>query len=98
MIILDELKKYIFEYQCDFKKHDMDMAGVIVSYKTFQDIRTQHPLGFIEMSDGSAYLYGLLVIKHSLCPDDKAYIVNQDVVNDFILSQLIMRGEQNDTD
>ena len=91
MTILDELKKAISEYYGDFKKHDM--AGVIVSYKTFQDIRTQHPLGFVEMSDGSAYLYGLLVIKHPLCPDDKAYLINQDLVNDFLWHQSIVRGD-----
>ena len=94
MTILDELKKAVSEYQCDFKKHDM--AGVIVSYKTFQDIRTQHPLGFIETSDGDAYLYGLLVIKRSLCPDDKAYVINQDLVNDIVRSQTIMRGDSDD--
>ena len=90
--LVDELKKAVSEYQCDFKKHDM--AGVIVSYETFQDIRAQHPLEFIVTSDGDAYLYGLLVIKHPLCPDDKAYVINQDVVNDIIWSQLIMRGEE----
>lgn len=31
MTILDELKKAVSEYHCDFKKHDM--AGVIVSHK-----------------------------------------------------------------
>ena len=91
MTILDELKKAVSEYQCDFKKHDM--AGVVVSYKNYQDIRTQHPLGFVEMSDGSAYLYGLLVIKHPLCPDDKAYLINQDLVNNYIWHQLIVRGD-----
>ena len=91
MTILDELKKYVSEYQCDFKKHDM--AGVIVSLNAYQYLRIQHPLGFVAMSDGSAYLYGLLVIKHPLCPDDKAYVINQDVVNDIVLSQLIMRGD-----
>ena len=89
MTILDELKKTLSEYHCDFKKHDM--AGVIVSHKTFQDILAQHPLGFIETSDGSAYLYGLLVIKHSLCPDDKAYVINQDVVNDILWSSSFMK-------
>ena len=91
MTILDELKKAVSEYQCDFKKHDM--AGVVVSHKTFQDICTQHPLGFVEMSDGSVYLYGLLVIKHTLCPDDKAYLINQDLVNNYIWHQLIVRGD-----
>lgn len=94
MTILDELKKAVSEYQCDFKKHDM--AGVIVSHKTFQDIRTQHPSGFIETSDGNGYLYGLLVIKHPLCPDDKAYVINQDLVNNFIWHQLIIRGDSDD--
>ena len=70
-----------------------DMAGVIVSCKTFQDIRIQHPVGFIETSDGNAYLYGLLVIKHPLCPDDKAYVINQDLVNNFLWHQLIVRGD-----
>lgn len=92
MTISDELKKYVSEYQCDFKKNDM--AGVIVSHKTFQDIHAQHPLGFVETSDGDAYLYGLLVIKHPLCPDDKAYVINQDVVNDILESIYIMRGKQ----
>ena len=92
MTILDELKKAVSEYHCDFKKHDM--AGVIVGLNAYQDIRTQHPLGFVEMSDGSAYIYGLLVIKHPLCPDDKAYVINQDLVNDIVFwSQLIMRGD-----
>lgn len=89
--LVDELKKAVSEYQCDFKKHDM--AVVIVSHKTFQDIRVQHPLGFIEISDDDAYLYGLLIIKHPLCPDDKAYVINQDVVNDIIWSQMMMRGD-----
>lgn len=92
MTFLYELKKPLSEYQCDFKKHDM--AGVIVSYKNYQDIHTQHPLGFVEMSDSSAYLYGLLVIKHPLCPDDKAYVINQDLVNDIVWSQSIMRGNK----
>ena len=95
MTILDELKKAASEYHCDFKKHDM--AGVIVSHKTFQDIRTQRPLGFIETSDGDAYLYGLLVIIYPLCPDDKAYVINQDLVNDIVWSQSIMRGDNNDS-
>ena len=69
-----------------------DMAGVIVSYKTFQDIRMQYPVGFVEMSDGNAYLCGLLVIKHPLCPDDKAYVINQDLVNNFLWHQLIVRS------
>ena len=89
---MDELKKAISEYQCDFKKHDM--AGVIVSHKVFQDIRTQFPLEFFETSDGNAYLYGFLVIKHPLCPDDKAYFINQDLVNNFLWHQLIMRGDK----
>ena len=92
MTILDELKKTVSEYQCDFKKNDM--AGVIVSHKTFQDLHTQHPLGFVEMSDGSAYLYGLLVIKHPLCPDDKAYLINQDVVNDILWSSSFMKPKR----
>ena len=92
MTIVDELKKSVSEYQCDFKKHDM--AGVIVSFNVYQYIRTQRPLGFVEMSDGSAYLYGLLIIKHHLCPDDKAYVINQDVVNDIIWNQSIMKGNK----
>lgn len=84
MTILDEVKKAVSEYQCDFKKHDM--AGVIVSFNAYQYIRAQHPLEFVAMSDGSAYLYGLLVIKHPLCPDDKAYVINQDMVNDILES------------
>ena len=96
MTILDELKKAVSEYQCDFKKHDM--AGVVVSCKNYQYIRTQHPLGFVEMSDGSVYLYGLLVIRNPLCPDDKAYVINQDVVNDIIWSQSIMRGDSDEKD
>ncbi len=94
MTILDELKKTVSEYQCDFKK--FGMAGVIVSHKTFQDIRTQHPLGFVETSDGDAYLYGLLVIKDPLCPDDKAYVINQELVNNYIWHQLIVRGNSDD--
>lgn len=90
MTILDELKKAVSEYYCDFKK--LDMAGMIVGPNTYQYIRTQRPLGFVEMSDGSVYLYGLLVIKHPLCPDDKAYLINQDVVNDIIWSQMMMGG------
>ena len=82
MTILDELLKAVSEYQCGFKKHDM--AGVIVGLNAYQYIRTQHPLGFVEMSDGSAYLYGLLVIKNPFCPDDKAYVINQDLVNNFL--------------
>lgn len=74
----------------EFKKHDM--AGIIVSHKTFQDIRIQHPVEFVEMSDGNAYLYGLLLIKHPLCPDNKAYVINQDLVNNFLWHQSIMRG------
>ena len=93
MKILDELKKAVSEYQCDFKKHDM--AGVIVGLNAYQYIRTQHPLGFVEMYDGSAYLYGLLVVKHPLCPDDKAYVINQDVVNDIIWSQMMMKEGNN---
>lgn len=69
-----------------------DMAGVIVSYETFQDLRIQHPVGFIETSDGNAYLYGFLVIKHPLCPDDKAYVINRDLVNNFLWHQLIVRS------
>lgn len=94
MTILDELKKAISEYQCDFKKHDM--AGVIVSHKNYQSIRIQHPSGFVEMSDGSAYLYGLLVIKHPLCPDDKAYVINQKVIDDFLWYKWVTRGDSDD--
>ena len=91
MTILDELKNVVSGYRCNFKKNDM--AGVIVSHKTFQYIQAQHPSEFIVTSDGDAYLYGLLVIKCPVCPDDKVYVINQDVVNDIILNQLLMGDE-----
>ena len=89
MIDLDEIKRIVSEYQCDFKKNDM--AGIIVSYGTFEILRTQYLSYLKEWHNGEIYLYGLLVIRHPLCPDDKAYVINQDVVNDILWSSRFMK-------